>query len=460
MGIWRSRDAKLVRPWAAGRGTAAVHEGARGSTREQRVTGPDIIDDLEARGLIHDSTDLGDLRVRLEQGPITVYSGFDPTAESLHVGNLVPLLLLRRFQLFGHHPIALAGGATGMIGDPGGRSEERNLLDEATLTRNVAAIKAQLRQFLDFDARANPARLVDNRDWTAPMGALEFLRDVGKHITVNQMLAKESVKARVESESGISFTEFSYMLLQAFDFRWLMEHLDCELQVGGSDQWGNITAGIDLIRKTLGRAAYGLTVPLITRSDGVKFGKSTAGAVWLDAERTSPYELYQWFVNVPDADVERFLLQLTLLPPAEAGAIAARHREAPEHRVGQRALAWEVTALVHGEAAAREAEAASREFTRAAAELAPEQLAALAGEIPTTTVPAGRIDGLDVVDLLVEVGLAKSKGDARRTIEQGGIYLNDRPVAEGRALGASDLLHGRYLMLRRGKKTRHLVVAG
>lgn len=421
------------------------------------MTGPDIIDDLEARGLIHDSTDRAELRARLEQGPITLYSGFDPTAESLHIGNLVPLLLLRRFQLFGHRPIALAGGATGMIGDPGGRSEERNLLDEDTLTRNVTAIKAQLRQFLDFEADENPARLVDNRDWTEPMSALEFLRDVGKHITVNQMLAKESVKARVESEAGISFTEFSYMLLQALDFKWLMEHFGCELQVGGSDQWGNITAGIDLIRKTLGRSAHGLTVPLITRSDGVKFGKSTGGAVWLDPERTSPYELYQWFVNLPDADVERFLLQLTLLPPEEAKAIAARHQEAPEGRTGQRALARAVTALVHGEQAAAEAEAASREFTRAASDLGPEELAALAGEIPTTEVPASRLDGLELVDLLVETGLAKSKGDARRTIDQGGIYLNDQQV-QSRPLRSGDLLHGRYLMVRRGKKNRHLVV--
>ncbi|MCX7621410.1 MAG: tyrosine--tRNA ligase [Acidimicrobiales bacterium] len=422
------------------------------------MSGPEIINDLEARGLIHDSTDLDELRARLERGPITVYSGFDPTADSLHIGNLVPLLLLRRFQLFGHHPIALAGGATGMIGDPGGRSEERNLLDDETLSRNVTAIKAQLRRFLDFECVGNPAHLVDNRDWIAPMSAIEFLRDVGKHITVNQMMAKESVKARVNSDSGISFTEFSYMLLQAFDFRWLMEHFECELQVGGSDQWGNITAGIDLIRKTLGREAYGLTVPLITRSDGVKFGKSTGGAVWLDAERTSPYELYQWFINIPDADVERFLLQLTLLPPEEAVAIAAAHREAPERRVGQRALAREVTALVHGDAAASEAEAASREFTRSASELRPEELAALAGEIPTTEVAADRLDGIDIVDLLVDCGLAKSKGDARRTIEQGGIYLNDVPVGS-RALAASDLLHGRYLMLRRGKKTRHLIVA-
>ncbi|MEL7210596.1 MAG: tyrosine--tRNA ligase, partial [Actinomycetota bacterium] len=310
---------------------------------------PDVLSDLEQRGLIQDHTDLDRLGERLASGPIRVYAGFDPTADSLHVGNLVPLLLLRRFQDHGHRPILLAGGATGMIGDPGGRSEERQLLDADQVAANVEAIKGQLRRFLDFDAGDRSAVLVDNRDWTEDLGVLDFLRDVGKHVTVGQMIAKESIRSRLESEHGISYTEFSYMLLQANDYWWLNENLDCELQVGGSDQWGNITAGVDLIRRRSGRTVHGLTVPLITRSDGTKFGKSHDGAVWLDAERTSPYRFYQFFMQVDDADVDRFLRQLTLLPVEEIAGVVAEHLEAPHTRVGQRALADAFTTLVHGE---------------------------------------------------------------------------------------------------------------
>ncbi len=336
--------------------------------------GAAILDDLAARGLVHDTTDPDLLRARLDDGPIVVYGGFDPTADSLHIGSLVPLLLLRRFQLFGHRPIALAGGATGMIGDPSGRSDERNLLDGPTLDRYVAGIKAQLEQFLDFSPGPTQAELVDNREWTEPVSILEFLRDVGKHITVNVMLAKESVQARVESESGISYTEFSYMLLQANDYRWLHRHRQCELQVGGSDQWGNITAGIDLVRRTSGHHVHGLTVPLVTKADGTKFGKSVEGAVWLDPARTSPYAFYQYFVNSDDRDVRRFLLQLTLLPVDEVDRIMEVHDKAPERREAQRALAGAVTALVHGEAAAIEAQAASSGFTRASADLSADDL--------------------------------------------------------------------------------------
>ena len=315
------------------------------------MSGSGILDDLAARGLVHDSTDLDALAARLAEGPITLYSGFDPTADSLHVGNLVPLLLLRRFQDAGHRPIALAGGATGMIGDPGGRSEERNLLDDETLDVNLAAIRVQLAQFVDLDA--GRGLLVDNRTWTQPLGVLDFLRDVGKHMTVNAMLAKESVRARVESEDGISFTEFSYMLLQANDYAVLHGDHDCELQVGGSDQWGNITAGIDLIRRRTGDHVHGLTVPLVTRSDGTKFGKSVDGSVWLSPSRTSPYAFYQYWINVDDRDVERFLLQLTLLSLDEVAGVVAEHASAPEQRTGQRRLAHEMTALVHGPEAAR-----------------------------------------------------------------------------------------------------------
>ena len=417
-----------------------------------------VLDDLRARGLIHDHTDLDALRARLAEGPITLYAGFDPTADSLHVGHLVPLLVLRRFQLHGHHPIALAGGATGMIGDPSGRSEERNLLDDETLTRNVAAISAQLAGFLDFGEGPARARLVDNRDWIAPMGVIEFLRDVGKHVTVNVMLAKESVRARVESEHGISYTEFSYMLLQALDFRWLHEHHGCELQVGGSDQWGNITAGIDLIRRSSGAHVHGLTVPLVTRADGAKFGKTASGAVWLDPARTSPYAFYQYFVNVDDRDVERFLLQLTLLPVERVATIMDDHRRAPEQRVAQRALAFEVTALVHGGDAADEARAASSGFTRAAATLAPEEFETLADSIPTTRLTAEQFERTDLVELAATVGLAGSRSEARRLLDQHGLYVNDEAQLENRPLRAGDLVHGRWVLLRRGKKQRHLLV--
>ena len=424
------------------------------------MDGQALVDDLQARGLVHDSTDLGALRERLDAGPITVYSGFDPTGDSLHIGHLVPLLLLRRFQDAGHRPIALAGGATGMIGDPGGRSTERNLLDAATLDANLAAIKPQLAQLLDFADGPNQARLVDNRDWTGPITVLEFLRDVGKHITVNQMLAKDSVKSRVQSEHGISFTEFSYMLLQANDFWWLHEELGCELQIGGSDQWGNITAGIDLIRRRAGASVHGLTVPLVTRSDGQKFGKSAGGtSVWLDPARTSPYELFQYFVNVDDADARRFLLQLTLLPVAEVATIMAAHQAAPDQRQAQRRLAVELTTLIHGDAAAAEAVAASQSFTKAASSLSEADFDLLAAELPTTDLSTGALLGGDLVDLAVQVGLERSKGAARRTIEQGGLYVNDVAAEPGRVIVDGDLRHGRYLLLRKGKKTRHLVVA-
>jgi tyrosyl-tRNA synthetase len=423
------------------------------------VSPADILDDLRARGLLHDSTDPDALRARLEEGPITVYAGFDPTADSLHVGNLVPLLLLRRFQEFGHRPVALAGGATGMIGDPGGRSSERNLLDAETLDRNLAAIKGQLERLLDFSDGPGAAVLVDNRDWTGPMGVLEFLRDVGKHVTVNTMLAKESVKARVESEAGISFTEFSYMLLQANDYRHLYEALGVELQVGGSDQWGNITAGIDLIRRTVGAHTHGLTVPLVTRADGQKFGKSVDGAVWLSPERTTPYAFYQYFVNVDDRDVERFLLQLTLVPLDEVAAVMSRQAAAPEAREAQKVLARAVTALVHGADEAGRAAGASQGFTRTAAELGTGEWQELAASLPVVELGPDAV-GRDLVDLLAEHGVVASKGEARRLVAQGGLYLNDVAVPEGRLLQADDLFEGTWAMVRRGKKQRHVVRVG
>ena len=414
-----------------------------------------VLDDLRARGLVHDHTDEAALRALLDDHPVRVYCGFDPTADSLHIGNLVPLLTLRRFQDFGHRPIVLAGGATGMIGDPGGRTTERTLLDAESLQANVEAIKVQLRAFVDFDG-PNAAVLVDNRDWTEPVGVLDFLRDVGKHITVNTMLAKESVRARVESDQGISFTEFSYMLLQANDFFELHRSMECELQVGGSDQWGNITAGIEMIRRRAGASVHGLTVPLVTTADGEKVGKSVGGAPWLDPRRTLPYELHQFFVNTDDADVERFLLQLTLVPPAEVAEVMASHHEAPESRVAQRRLADEVTGLVHGGDAVRQATLAA-EALFGGADLDGDRLAALRGIVPETAVEPAALAAADaVVGLLVATGVCSSKGDARRTIDQGGVRVNGEKV--GHSTHTVTAVADRFVLLQRGKKQRHLVV--
>ncbi|MEI2638086.1 MAG: tyrosine--tRNA ligase [Microthrixaceae bacterium] len=322
-------------------------------------SGQDFLGDLRDRGLIQDSTDIAALAARLDEGPITLYCGFDPTADSLHIGNLQSLMLLRRFQEAGHRPLALVGGATGMIGDPSGRSSERTFLDSATLDSNRDSIKAQIGRFLDFDSGENSAVLVDNRDWTEPMSILEFLRDVGKHVTVNTMLAKDSVRSRIDRESGISFTEFSYQLLQANDFEVLNRIHGCELQVAGSDQWGNITAGVDLARRRSGLRLHGLTAPLITRSDGSKFGKSEGENIWLSAQRTSPFRLYQYFLNIADEDIEKILLKLTLVPVEEVRSIVADHSDEPHLRRGQRRVAQELTALVHGPDAVAPVEAAS-----------------------------------------------------------------------------------------------------
>ena len=425
--------------------------------------GAGILDDLVARGLVQDSTDLGTLRQRLDEGPITVYCGFDPTADSLHVGHLVPLLLLRRFQDSGHRPIALAGGATGMVGDPSGRSEERNLLDGVTLTNNVEAVAGQLRSFLRFDGDLapddQPAVLVDNREWTVGVGVLEFLRDVGKHVTVGTMLGKESIRARLAGDQGISFTEFSYMLLQANDFFELHERLGCELQVGGSDQWGNITAGIDMIRRRKAASAHGLTVPLVTRADGAKFGKTADGTLWLDPVRTLPYELHQYFVNVDDRDVERLLLHLTLVPVEEVAAVMASHQQAPELRVAQQRLADEVCTLVHGEGETARARLAAQGLF--GAELPTGAvLEALRGIVPETSVAVDDLTGAEsLVDVLVTSGLCGSRGDARRTLSGGGVSVNGRRQDPGAvALPPDALVDGRYVLLQKGRRNRHLLV--
>ena len=419
------------------------------------MTGEQLLNDLEARGLIHDSTDRGALVERLSKEPIGVYVGFDPTADSLHVGNLLGQVMLRRFQLAGHRPVVLAGGATGMVGDPGGRSEERNLLDRATLNHNVACVKKQLEKILDFDGTA-AARLVDNATWTEPMGTLEFLRDVGKHFTVNQMVAKESVRARMESENGISFTEFSYMLLQANDFRHLCEFENVEMQMGGSDQWGNITAGTDLIRRRLGTSGYGLTWPLLTRSDGQKMGKSVHGALWLDPEKTSPYEFRQYWVQLPDEDVERFLLQLTLRSVEDIHALMSEHRAAPEKRLAQRALASDVTALVHGVAAEQAAaEAAQVLFGGDPTTASVDALAVVAREVPASEVTREQLG--DQIAILVQSGLAASNGEARRTLTQKGFKANGQTLEETKSLLEVDFLHGRFILLRKGKTNFHLL---
>ena len=419
------------------------------------MTGAAIIDDLRARGLIHDTTDEAELRARLDAGPLALYHGIDPSAPSLHLGNLIGILVLRRFQDHGHQPIALVGGSTGMVGDPGGRSEERNLLDTETLATNVAGIRGQVEALLGAGTD-DSVRLVNNYDWTRGVSVLDFLRDVGKHATVNQMVAKDSVRSRMESEHGISFTEFSYMLLQAFDFWWLQQNLHCEMQIGGSDQWGNITAGIDLIRRREGVHVHGLSWPLITKADGTKFGKSAAGALWLDPGRTLPYEFHQYFLRSDDRDVERFLLQLTLLPVEQIAEIMAHHTEQPDERRAQQGLADAVTALVHGEHEVRRANLAAGVLFGGGA-LDADALEALRGIVPETEVTSVLLDSDEaVVDVLVASGVASSKGDARRTLGQGGIRLNGERVDDGAA--PVPLVDDRYVLVQKGKKQRHLVI--
>jgi tyrosyl-tRNA synthetase len=409
----------------------------------------DFLADLEARGLIQDSTDRDALRARIESGPVGVYYGCDPSADSLQVGNLIGLLVLRRFADAGHNAIALAGGATGMIGDPGGKSKERNLLDGPTLTANTRRIAGQL-------DRISRVSLVNNLDWTEPITLLDFLRDVGKHASVNQMIARESVKARLESENGISYTEFSYQLLQANDYLHLSRKHDVEIQIGGSDQWGNLLAGVDLIRRADGRHVHAFTWPLLLRSDGKKFGKSEEGAVWLAADRTSPYQFFQYWMNVADADIERFLLQLTLLPVEECRAVAAEHAQAPHRRVGQRRLAKEITTIVHGAEATQAAvEASAILFGGSPAGASAQALEFLATEVPTSPFTAG----VTLAAALAATPLASSLSDARRTIAQGAASVNGETAPEDRALTTADLLYGRWALLRKGKRNYHLLDA-
>jgi len=416
-----------------------------------------ILDELQWRGLIADCTDRGELSTRLNSSPLTVYAGFDPTADSLHVGNLVPALGLRRFQLAGQHPIALAGGATGSIGDPSGKAQERQLLSREVLDHNIARIKEQLSRLLDFGSSANPARLLDNATWTAPLSYLDFLREIGKHFSVNQMVAKESIRARMEDrEAGISYTEFSYMLLQAFDFYVLCRDHNCELQIGGSDQWGNITAGIELTRKKLGRPVFGLTLPLITNADGSKFGKTVAGAIWLDPVKTSVYRFYQFWIRTDDRDVVRYLKFFTFATQEEISSLEQQHQANPGSRAAHKALAKMVTELVHGPEATTEAMRASEIlFGGELAGVQQRTFEEIVGEVPTKDLARTALEGTGrpLVQLLVHSGLSDSKGQARKDVEGGGVYLNNvRESSWQRGVSSSDLLFGKYLLLRKGKR--------
>jgi tyrosyl-tRNA synthetase len=415
----------------------------------------DIIAELSWRGLIHQSTAPEQLQGWLNAQPRVLYAGFDPTANSLHVGHMMPLLMLRRFQSAGHKPIALVGGATGMIGDPTGKSAERNLLTKEQLAENVAGIEQQMRRFLDFDG-PHAAVLLNNFDWMSGFSYLDFLRDVGKHFPVNVMLDKDSVKNRIESEAGISYTEFSYMLLQAYDFVHLHRRHGCELQVGGSDQWGNITAGIDLARRMAGVQLYGLTCPLLLTSDGKKMGKTEQGAVWLSAERTSPYAFYQYWINVADADAGMSLRFLTELSQDEVAALDASRAAEPHKRESQKRLAEEMTRLVHGEEGLATAQRATEIFFGAEiANLSDTQLREIFADVPSKELPRSQLEsgGLTLLDAIVEAGLAKSKGEARRTIEQGGAYLNNKARSGfDTVLGPEDLASETVMVVRQGKK--------
>ena len=417
-----------------------------------------ILPDLFERGLVADLANRPELEKLLAPGaaPVTVYVGFDPTADSLHLGHLIGLLILRRFQQAGHRPIAVAGGATGMIGDPSGKSTERNLLSPAILEANIAGIQGQLGRLLDFETKINPALLLNNADWTRPIGVLDFLRDIGKHFSVNTMLARDSVKSRLEGTSGLSFTEFSYALLQAYDFLHLYEKHGCLLQAGGADQWGNITAGIDLIRRKHDVAACGLTTPLLTKTDGTKFGKTKGGAVWLSAEKTSVYRFYQFLIQVEDAQVMQLVQYFTFLSPEEIGTLDAQHAAAPERREAHKKLAFELTRLVHGETAVHDAIRASEILFGGTLEgITREQFGEVIAEVPHVTLSRALLGqpGGALIEVLMAAGLSPSKGQARKDIEAGGVYLNNIRAGDIKAvIEAAHLLFGEYLLLRKGKR--------
>ena len=412
-----------------------------------------IIPDLQFRGLIYQATDLDGLAERLAAGPLTLYNGFDPTADSLTVGNLVPILLLRRFQLAGHKVIALAGGGTGLIGDPSGKAEERQLNADDVVAAWTEQVKAQLSRFLEFDG-PNPAIAVNNYDWLSQLAAIDFMRDVGKHFPVSYMLAKDSVASRLEA--GISYTEFSYMVLQAYDFLVLNREYGCELQTGGSDQWGNITAGTDLIRRRTGNRAFGLTCPLVTKADGSKFGKTEAGTIWLDAAKTSAYQFYQFWINAEDLKVVDYLKTYTFLEQDAILQLAETVRDRPERREAQRTLAAQVTTLVHGADAAHRAERISHAlFYGAFQDLSEDEILEGFGDVPTHAMDR---EELGLIDLLVAAGVSSSKRQARQDVQNGSIYINgERCTDLARSMRRPEGLHGKYWIVRRGKKKYTLV---
>lgn len=417
----------------------------------------DLLEDLQYRGLINQITDEGGLKKLLAEESIKLYCGFDPTADSLHIGHLLPILILRRFQLAGHQPIALVGGATGLIGDPSGKKAERTLNAKETVENWVESIKGQLSSFLDFDSKENPATMANNYDWTGKMDVITFLRDVGKNFGLNYMLAKDTVQSRLET--GISFTEFSYMILQSLDFLKLYETENCRLQIGGSDQWGNITAGLELIRKTHEEAkAFGLTVPLVTKADGTKFGKTEGNAVWLDPEKTTPYEFYQFWINTDDRDVVNYLKYFTFLSHEEIEELAKATAEQPEKRLAQKALAEDVTKLVHGEAALKQAIRISEAlFSGNIKELNGAEIEQGFKDVPSFTNTEAEAN---LVELLVAAKISPSKRQAREDIQNGAIYINgDRVTDVQYVLGDSDKIEGKFTIIRRGKKKYYLIIS-
>ena len=416
----------------------------------------DVYGEFEWRGLIHDATE--GARESLTREKLTGYIGFDPTAPSLHVGSLLVVMVLAHLQRAGHSPIGLVGGGTGLIGDPSGKTVERQLLTPERVDENVAGIRTQVARFLDFDSKTNPARLVNNAEWLTKLGAIDFMRDVGKHFTVNAMLAKESVKRRIEGEEGISYTEFSYSLLQAYDFLVLYEKYGCTLQMGGSDQWGNITAGMELIRRVRGGKAHGVVMPLVTTAAGTKFGKTEAGAVWLDPALTKPYEFYQFWLNVDDRDAGRYLRYFTFFDRDQIGELEAASVGEPERRHAQRALAREVTRLVHGDEAVREAESSAEKLFKGDLRAMTEaQLLEVFGSVPSSET-THQTDGWAITDFLASNSIVGSKGEATRLIRGGGLSVNGERIADDKArLRPEDAIYGRYFVIRKGKKDNFLV---
>ncbi len=418
-----------------------------------------IIDELKWRDLLFDTTEGLDELFGKEK--LTTYIGFDPTGDSLHVGSLVPIMSLARLQKYGHPVIAMAGGGTGMIGDPSGKTQERQLLTAEHVQANVNAIKKQLASFLDFDDKENPAKLLNNGDWLLNLSMMDFLRDVGKHFTVNYMIAKESVKSRIEREDGISYTEFSYMLLQGYDFMHLNEHHNCTVQAGGSDQWGNITTGMELVRRMRGKKTHGLVFPLITKADGTKFGKTESGTIWLDPKKTSPYRFYQFWLNSDDRDVVKYLKYFTWLSQSEIEALEAAVNERPEQREAQKVLAEEMTKIVHSEDALNRALSASKVlFGGDIAGLSSDDIEDIFADVPSSeiTVSALQGEGYSYIDLVADTGLAKSKGEARRSIQGNGLAVNNIKSADiDRKITIDDAVDGRFIVIRKGKKNYHLV---